>query len=347
VKVRSRAPLRLGIAGGGTDVSPYSDTYGGCVLNATVTMYAHCTIEISESSEIIFDGKDIGETFRSKLVPHLGLEGDLILHKAIYNRVVTQFNHGDPLPVKITTFSDAPPGSGLGSSSTMVVAILRAYQELLGLPLGEYDLAHLAFEIERLDCNLDGGKQDQYAATFGGFNFIEFYGDDKVIVNPLRIRNEIVNELEAHLLLYHTGLSRESSKIIQDQRRLVGFDDSNQALLAMHKVKESAYEMKEALLRGNILSMAEILKAGWNSKKKTSASITNAHVEGIYEVATQAGALATKLSGAGGGGFMMLFVEPTRRRDVEEALNCHESAGNLFNVHFENEGAQGWLVSQE
>jgi len=345
MKVRSRAPLRLGIAGGGTDVSPYSDLYGGCVLNVTVTMYAHCTIEeIPNENEIIFEAKDLGVTYRSKPVADFDLSGDLILHKAIYNRVVKEFNNNEPLAVRVTTFSDAPPGSGLGSSSTMVVSILRAYQELLGLPLGEYDLAHLAFEIERLDCSLDGGKQDQYAATFGGFNFIEFSGDDKVIVNPLRIRNEIVNELEAHLLLFHTGVSRESARIIEDQRKLVNSDEGGEALQAMHSVKESAYKMKEALLKGDVTLMSDILKESWVSKKKTSVSITNPHVEGIYNVAMSAGALSTKLSGAGGGGFMMMFVEPTLRCEVEQALIGHVNNGNLYKLHFTNKGAQAWVV---
>ena len=170
--------------------------FGGNVLNAAIDMYAYCTISTSDDGRLEFRATDLGESWSSSADTELALEGPLMLHKAIYNRVVRDFNGGKPLAVNVTTSADAPPGSGLGTSSTMVVAILRAYQELLKLPLGEYDLAQLAFDIERKDCGLAGGKQDQYAATFGGFNFMEFFADDRVIVNPLRIRVEIINEIE-------------------------------------------------------------------------------------------------------------------------------------------------------
>ena len=181
MKIRSRAPLRLGIAGGGTDVSPYSDEFGGCVLNATINMYAHAFIddEINEN-KVIFEAKDLGLRETIDLNQPLNLDGKLKLHRAVYKRVMDDFNGGNLIPMRITTYSDAPPGSGLGSSSTMVVSILEGLRQLLSLPMGEYDLAHLAYEIERIDCGLSGGKQDQYAATFGGFNFMEFNKDDHV-----------------------------------------------------------------------------------------------------------------------------------------------------------------------
>jgi D-glycero-alpha-D-manno-heptose-7-phosphate kinase len=172
------------LAGGGTDVSPYSDLYGGNILNAAIDMYAYCTIIADNNGNVEFHAADLGESWESPAKQDLAIEGPLMLHKAIYNRIVSEFNGGEPLSIKVITNADAPPGSGLGTSSTMVVAILRAYQELLKLPLGEYDLAQLAYDIERKDCGLAGGKQDQYVATFGGFNFMEFYADDRVIVNP-------------------------------------------------------------------------------------------------------------------------------------------------------------------
>ncbi len=341
LKVRARAPLRLGLAGGGTDVSPYSETYGGCVLNATISMHAYCTIELRADAQVGFDAKDLGKQWQSEAVPELAVEGELRLHKAIYNSVVAMFNDGEPLPVQVTTYSDAPPGSGLGSSSTMVVAILRAYQQLLQLPLGEYDLAQLAYRIERHDCALAGGKQDQYAATFGGFNFIEFHSDDRVIVNPLRIRDEIVNELECHMMLFFTGLSRESAKIIDDQSKIASTGNSD-FLTAMHSVKEAAQAMKESLLKSDVRRMADILAESWQAKKHTSSSVSNPLVEYIYETAMGAGALAAKLSGAGGGGFMMLFVEPTRKLEVTEALKPF--GGSPYRFHFTKGGAQGWNV---
>jgi len=339
--VRSRAPLRLGLAGGGTDVSPYSELYGGNVLNAAIDMYAYCTIVAHDEAVVDFHAADLGERCSLAAEKELVLDEPLILHKAIYNRIVRDFNHGQPLNVKVITSADAPPGSGLGTSSTMVVAILRAYQELLKLPLGEYDLAQLAYDIERNDCELAGGKQDQYAATFGGFNFMEFFADNRVIVNPLRIRDEIVNEIECSMLLYYTGRSRESANIIKDQIDSAKAADGR-SLNAMHRVKQSAVEMKEALLKAEIRSMAKILGEAWQAKREMAHSITNPLIDEIYNRAVDTGALSAKISGAGGGGFMMLFVEPTARLDVMAALA--EFDGAFYRFHFTRDGAQGWSV---
>ncbi|MEA2080639.1 MAG: dehydrogenase [Pseudomonadota bacterium] len=339
--VRSRAPLRLGLAGGGTDVSPYSELYGGNVLNAAIDMYAYCTISTSNDGELEFRAADLGERWSSTAENELALEEPLMLHKAIYNRIVRDFNDGKPIAVKVTTSADAPPGSGLGTSSTMVVAIVRAYQELLKLPLGEYDLAQLAYDIERKDCGLAGGKQDQYVATFGGFNFMEFFADNRVIVNPLRIRVEIINEIECSMLLYFTGRSRESANIIKEQIHSAGAGD-DKSLQAMHRVRQSAVEMKEALLKAEIKTMAGILGEAWQAKRDMAQSISNPLIDRIYDRALGAGALSAKISGAGGGGFMMLFVEPTTKLDVIAALSDLE--GSFYRFHFTKEGAQGWSV---
>jgi D-glycero-alpha-D-manno-heptose-7-phosphate kinase len=327
------------LAGGGTDVSPYSELYGGNVLNAAIDMYAYCTISTGTDGTLKFRAADLGESWTSSAENALPLEEPLMLHKAIYNRIVRDFNDGKPLAVDVTTSADAPPGSGLGTSSTMVVAILRAYQELLKLPLGEYDLAQLAYDIERKDCGLAGGKQDQYAATFGGFNFMEFFADNRVIVNPLRIRVEIINEIESSMLLYYTGRSRESANIIKEQIHSAGSGD-HKSLQAMHSVRQSAVEMKEALLKAEIRTMAEILGEAWRAKREMAQSITNPLIDEVYTRALEAGALSAKISGAGGGGFMMLFVEPTSKLDVMAALSDLEGA--FYRFHFTKEGAQGW-----
>lgn len=339
--VRSRAPLRIGLAGGGTDVSPYSDVYGGCILNATINMFAYTTIETRDDGQLKFHAADMTKTYESQATSVIELDQDLILHKAIYNRVVRDFNDNQPLSINVITYSDAPPGSGLGSSSTMVVSILAAYRELLKLPLGEYDLAHLAFEIERVDCQLSGGKQDQYAATFGGVNFMEFH-EDRVLVNPLRIRPEILSELENQMVLYFTGISRDSGKIIDDQIRAAGDKSSNKSLESLHLVKQHAFEMKECLLRNNIAGMSNILKASWEAKKGTSNSISNPHVEEVSELALKNGAKALKLSGAGGGGFMMIFVEPTQKYTLMQLLATTD--GQVHKFQLTQTGVQAWTV---
>jgi D-glycero-alpha-D-manno-heptose-7-phosphate kinase len=342
MKIRSKAPLRLGIAGGGTDVSPYSDEFGGCVLNATINMYAYAFIDDSVSTnEVIFEAKDLSISETLSLDETIETNGRLLLHRAVYKRVMEQYNKGVYIPLKLTTQSDAPPGSGLGSSSTMVVAMLEGFRQLLSLPLGEYDIAHLAFEIERQDCNLSGGKQDQYAATFGGFNFIEFYENDRVIVNPLRMRRFIVNEFESSLILFFTGTSRDSAKIIDDQIKSIG-DDDGQKLNAMHAVKESSYKIKELLFKADIEGMAEEFTIAWNAKKSTSSSITNELINNIESDILQAGALSMKVSGAGGGGFIMIIVEPEKRLDVLASLEKYEGRAHKF--QFTDEGAYSWTI---
>ncbi len=340
--IRTKAPLRLGLAGGGTDVSPYSDQFGGYVLNATIDMYAYCTIEVTNTNKIEIYAADTEQYFESPSVEHLDTEDSaLALHKGVYNRIVRDYNHGKPLSFRMTTHSDAVPGSGLGSSSTLVVTILNAFVEWLNLPLGEYDIANIAYKIEREDIGLSGGKQDQYAATFGGFNFMEFYEKDRVIVNPLRIKQWIIDELGASMLLYFTGVSRESAKIIDEQTSNVVMK-KQESVEAMHQLKKDALTMKESLLKGNIQHFAACLGKSWEAKKKMAHTITNREIDIVYEAVLEAGAISGKISGAGGGGFMMLCIEPTRRIDVIRTLNRFD--GKVFKFQFTKQGTVGWTL---
>ena len=338
--VRARAPLRLGLGGGGTDVSPYCDLYGGLVLNATIDKYAYTVIEPREAG-IEFVASDKQQSWRGETASELALDGQLDLHKGVYNRIVREFNRGEPLPLRLTTHTDAPPGSGLGSSSTLVVSMIKAFVEWLNLPLGEYDIARLAFEIERHDVGLSGGCQDQYAATFGGFNFMEFHPHERVVVNPLRVKNWIVSELEASLLLYFGGVSRDSARIIDEQASNVKANDAN-AIEAMHALKQEALAMKECLLKGHFDGLVESMHAGWQAKKRMASSISNPEIEASYEIARKAGMRAGKISGAGGGGFMMLLVDPVRRMEVIRALTA--TPGQIYNCHFTEIGTQGWKI---
>ena len=341
MKIRSKAPLRLGLAGGGTDVEPYSELHGGFVLNSTISLYAHCTLELTNDGYIEFIATDLGISEKHKSQSSLELNNNLDLHKGVYNRIIKDFNNNLPISFKLTTYSDSPPGSGLGSSSTMVVSILKAFVELLSLPLGEYDIAELAYQIERKDIGLSGGKQDQYAAAFGGFNFMEFSKKDKVIVNPLRVKNWIKDELEASLILYFTGVSRSSSDIIRDQIKNTN-DGQKTAIEAMHLVKNSALEMKEAVLKGNMLKFGEILEISWQAKKKMSSKITNPQIQEIFKTAKMNGAISGKISGAGGGGFIMFFVDPVKKIDVLNSLKKFN--GYEVNFNFTAGGSHGWKI---
>jgi D-glycero-alpha-D-manno-heptose-7-phosphate kinase len=351
-RVMARAPLRLGLGGGGTDVSPYSDEFGGYVLNATIDQYAYCVLELTDGVGLVFQASDRGEEIRCPAPAQFELSDPLALHKGIYNRIVREFNDGKPLPIKMTTYADVVAGSGLGTSSTMVVAILQAFDELLGLGLGEYDLAHLAYVIEREEVGLSGGKQDQYAAAFGGFNFMEFGGDGagggssargganaRVIVNPLRVKDWVVNELESSLVLFHTGQSRESARIIDEQRANVKAHNTK-SVDAMHQLKRDAVTMKEALLKGDLTAFTACLGKSWEAKKDLAASITNSDIDRIFTAAIGAGAQAGKVSGAGGGGVIMFMVDPARKMDVLRALGPFD--GRVINCHFTQRGAESW-----
>ena len=340
MKVRSKAPLRLGIAGGGTDVSSYSEKYGGMVLNATISLYAHTFIsdEIHED-KIIFEALDLGVTEEFKIDNFETAKSKLPLHKAVLMRIINEFNKGQYFPIKISTFSDVPPGSGLGSSSTIVVAMVEALRQYLVVPMGEYEIAKLSYDIERNDCNLTGGKQDQYAATFGGFNLIEFYKDDTVIVNPLKIRRYIINELESSLILYFSGASRDSAKIIDDQ---INSLKDNDKLKAMHLVKDLTTKIKEELFKGNIDGLANEFKRAWKAKKDTSPSIINERIQEVENILNESGVKALKVSGAGGGGFMMIFVDPEKKYEVEKKLESY--GGYSQNFQFVSEGCNSWTV---
>lgn len=338
--IRSKTPLRLGLAGGGTDVSPFCDEYGGCVLNVTINMYSYCTLRPTKNGKIKFISPDRNIAVEYESVAKLDIDDVLPLHKGVYNRIVKEFNGGEPLSFEMTTYSDAPAGSGLGTSSTMVVTILRAYQEWLNLPLGEYDMAQLAYDIERKDLMLAGGKQDQYAATFGGLNFIEFFDHDKVIVNPLRIKKWIKNEMENSIILYYTGTSRDSGKIILEQTKAT---KNEKSLQAMMEIKQQTFAMKEAVLKGEFSKIVDCLNQNWQAKKKTASVISNPQIEETYQFIISHGGKAAKISGAGGGGFMIIWCDPAKRYELIHALK-NRGEGKTKVVDFVEKGAQVWTI---
>jgi D-glycero-alpha-D-manno-heptose-7-phosphate kinase len=337
---RSKAPLRIGLAGGGTDVSPYSDLYGGAILNATVSLYAYANIEPLPDNSIIMQTLDRKEEQRFEWAAELPINGKLDLLKGVYNHI--QKKYGVPLTgFKLSTFVDAPAGSGLGTSSTLVVAIIGVFAEMLRLPLGEYDIAQLAYEIERKDLQMAGGKQDQYAATFGGVNYMEFFEDDKVIVNPLRIKQQYLFELENNLLLYYTSTSRESAKIIEKQSSNV-VNKQSKSIEAMHQLKQQAQMMKEALLKGRLHEIGEILDFGFQQKRQMAEGISNSLMDEIYETAKKGGATGGKISGAGGGGFMIFYCPGTTKYHVQEMLD--QFGGYCKPYRFTEHGVTSWTV---
>lgn len=337
---RSKAPLRIGLAGGGTDVSPYSNNFGGAILNATVSLFAYANIELLNEKKIIVQALDRKEIQEFTWLSELPINGTLDLLKGVYNRIQKDYKIPET-GFRLSTFVDAPAGSGLGTSSTLVVAILGAFVEWLKLPLGDYDIAHYAYQIEREDLKLTGGKQDQYAATFGGVNFMEFYDEDKVIVNPLRIRSQYLHELENNLVLYFTATSRESAAIIDEQVKNVN-NKNEKSIQAMHQLKEQARRMKEALLMGKLDQFGEILDFGFQQKRLMANNISNSRIEEIYEAAIIAGASGGKISGAGGGGFMIFYCPKNTRHSVVAALE--KFGGEVKNYTFTKYGLTTWCA---
>lgn len=330
--------MRIGLAGGGTDVSPYSDVYGGAILNATISLYAHATIQTLDENVIVIQAADRQEEQQFDWTTSLPIDGKLDLAKGVYNRIQKDYGIRQK-GFRLTTYVDAPAGSGLGTSSTLVVAIIGAFVEMLRLPLGEYDIAHYAYEIERNDLQLAGGRQDQYAATFGGVNYMEFYGDDKVIVNPLRIKQQYLNEMENNLVLYFTSTSRESAKIITEQVKNVN-QKNEKSIEAMHQLKEQARMMKEALLKGRLHEIGEILDFGFKQKRQMAHNISNSSIEELYEAAKKAGATGGKISGAGGGGFMTFYCPNNCRYNVINELK--HFGGEIKNYQFTQSGLDTW-----
>ncbi|APT76071.1 GHMP kinase [Marinitoga sp. 1137] len=340
MQIRSRVPLRISFGGGGTDVSPYCDKYGGYVINTTINRYATVTLKPTENKDIIIKSIDYDKTIKFDIDQFLAYDGQLDLIKGVINYMKENYNINQGFELYIQ--NDAPPGSGLGSSSAICVALIGAFQKWLNLPLTPYDIAELAFKIERIDLKIKGGRQDQYAAAFGGFNFMEFY-DSKTIVNPLKLREEIINELNHSLVIAYVGGSHNSSEILEKQIKNVK-NKNEKSVEAMHEIKEIAVEMKNALVIGKLGKFGLLMDKAWNYKKQMADGITNEKIDRIYEEAKKSGALGGKISGAGGGGFMFFFADIDKRYEVIKALK--NEGAEIINYTFEDKGLHTWKVER-
>ncbi|MEI7690678.1 MAG: GHMP kinase [bacterium] len=335
VVIRSKAPLRISFCGGGTDVSPYPEERGGVVLSVTIDKYAYSTLATRNNGHISIKSLDYDMIAKYKISDKLIYDGELDLVKGVINK----FGYNKGLDLFI--HSDAPPGSGLGSSSTMVVCLIGVFKELLKKPLTNYDIAELAYEIERKDLKIGGGMQDQYAATFGGFNFIEF-NKDNVIVNPLRVSDKIVNELQYRLLLCYTGKTRLSANIIKNQKQSY-IDKKIEVVNALDDMKRLAIEMKCSLLQGRLDDFGDILHEAWVKKRCLDKNISNAQIDDLYEVARKNGATGGKILGAGGGGYLLVFCPFEKKHIIAKRLE--ETGGQIVNFAFDFNGLQTWEVN--
>ena len=341
--VFAKAPLRMALAGGGTDLEPYWSKYGGVVLNATIDQYAYCKIEpcvCNHEKCWSFKSVDLGieerhDFYSTPFMQGEYVDSDLQLLVNTYQYLTAKT---DRHPVKITTYVEAPPGSGLGSSSALVVALVAAIAEYHKIPLGEYDIAEYAVEIERNICDMPGGKQDQFAAAFGGFNFTEFLQDGRTIVNPLRLNYKTQNMMELSTVLYYVGKPRSNSRVIENTAK--GLVDSEVVLNATHKIKDACIDYKRSLLTGDFKRISELMETYWKSKLETNPHVASPEILDAYEYALQNGATGAKISGAGGGGHMVLFTEFERRHELITALK--EKEGRVVPFKFVKHGVDVW-----
>lgn len=335
--VRSRAPLRISFSGGGTDVAPYPAKYGGAVLSTSIDQYAYCTVDEAPSSHgfaLSSADLEINEIYPD--LSSVTYNGRLDLAKAVVRTMVSD----DAKKFRLSLVSEAPPGSGLGSSSSLMVATIKAVSEFQGFPLDRYSLAEMAYKLERVELGIKGGYQDQYAATFGGFNFIEFL-PDKTIVNPLRVSPEIVQELHACLILVDLGRSRLSSDILS--RQITSYEREDSVVMeSLHKIKSNAYEMKSILLRGRLDKFGELLRTEWDLKKRLDRMISNETIDSLYKGSLGNGALGGKILGAGDGGHMLFFVDMQKKRGLLKYLVTQGYRQVPFN--FDSQGVVAWKV---
>ena len=333
--IRSRAPLRIGLAGGGTDVDPYASEKGGAVFNTTIAKYAYCTITPNDSNKMSIESTNYGRHEVPLDGGPLPLDGNMDLVKAVTNHF--EIEQG----FKMLLQSDAPPGSGLGGSSTVIVAAIAAIADWVGKKMTGHEMAQLAYELERVDIGLKGGKQDQYAAVFGGFNLMKFRSDG-VDVNSVKIKENTLKELQYRSVLCYTGNVRESANIIESQVRSYQKGDNEKAL---DETKTIALEMAAALEKDDIEETGRLLDLGWKYKKQFTDKITNPEIDKLYNVAKYAGAIGGKVSGAGGGGFMFFICDYDKKFIVSEQLMKH--GATVTDFMFEPNGVTAWRSGDE
>ena len=331
--IRCKAPLRLSFGGGGTDVEPYMTERGGSVINATINKYAYGTLVPRAGKKIQIKALDLDLTASYEGAETYDFTGKLDLATAVLR------NFRPDRGFDIYMHCEAPPGSGLGSSSTVIVSLIGLFKEWLSKSYDKYEMAELAYKLERIDLGLEGGKQDQYASSFGGFNFIEFK-NSKVVVNPLRISRTVINELEYRSLLVYTGKTRLSANIISDQKDKY---ERGVNIEALDSTKGLAIQIKDTLVRGDLNSFGDFLNEGWNLKKKFASNVSSTEIDNMYAAAMKNGALGGKITGAGGGGFMYLFCEFDKKHDVVQAVK--ELGGEIYDFSFDLKGYQTWRTA--
>jgi D-glycero-alpha-D-manno-heptose-7-phosphate kinase len=325
----ARAPLRISLAGGGTDLEAYYGKYGGAVVSLTIDKYFYVFISPSDSQHIQVSSSDYQTFYRQRLDESPLWDGDLRLPKAIIN------HFGVDTGLSIFLASQVPPGTGLGSSSTVTVALIKALAVLRGQRLSRAEIAALACRVEIDELGMPIGRQDQYAAAFGGLNFIQF-SPEGVLVQPLQLPDGVSEALERRLMLFFTGRSRNSGQILSEQKRS---SERNRATVieALHVIKQAALDMRRDLVDGNVAAVGTGLHLSWLAKRQLAHGISDPWIDQWYEAARAAGATGGKIAGAGGGGFLLLYAEPECQELVTQTLQTNGLS--RLDFRFESGGA--------
>jgi len=318
-----RSPVRISFAGGGTDLPAYYEQFGGAVLSAAINKYFYTILGKRNDGRIQIISSDlrIFEAWRD--IAALNIEGS-----GLEIPVAVLKDLGRDVSIDLFLASEIPPGTGLGSSASVCVNLLKTITTYLHQPLSKHDLAERAFEIARGMLKRHVGKQDEYAAAFGGLNFITFHSDGGTQVDALDVSPTVVQELQQNLMLFFTGSSHHSWTILEEQEKSTRAH-KGPAVEALHEVRALAERMRKTLERGDLSSFGSLLDEAWQAKKRVSHQISNSRIDQLYELARENGALGGKITGAGGGGFLLLYCEPARREFVRSALSSqglHEMA---------------------
>jgi D-glycero-alpha-D-manno-heptose-7-phosphate kinase len=333
--IRSRSPVRISFAGGGTDVSPYTEDHGGCVINAAINKYAYATLELRDDNKIHFKSSDYNKELTFGSINDMKYDGDLDLFKSVVK-------HYKKSGINLSLRVEAPPRSGLGSSGSAFASLIGLFNHLKREhALTDYEIAELAYDLERKELKNPGGRQDQYVTVFGGINFIEFKGNDFVRVNPLKLSKNTIYELEKNLVIVNVGIRKQSGDIISDQTKRYK-ENKEEVIRALQKNKEFAIEMKKALLRNDLNSFGKLLHNAWEEKKKYSSMISNDRIDNFYNKAKAAGAIGGKVSGAGGGGHMLFYCKPNTEITVANVLE--KLGAKIVPFTFDFKGLQTWEV---
>ena len=334
--VSTRAPLRVGLAGGGTDIKKFYLKNGGSVVNFAIKKFHHIYVKPTENNEYIYINHNTNKSYLFEIENNYSKSEEHYLISGTISHFLNEFKL-DPLGLEISIFSDAPRGSGLGSSSSLVVGLISTLCSIYSINLNNNKIADLAYKIERIKLNLDGGTQDQYVCAYGGLNFIEFQKNDENIVSPLILDSETKFHFESHFISFFTGISRHSEEIIKDQKNSIS---KKSKIDLMNSLNENSFEMKNAILLKKFDLIPTLLNRNFKIKKNVSDKVSNPKIDMLINEIKKIGVLGSKISGAGGGGFVSCYINPRMRGEIYNYLNSNKMI--YFNCNIHDEGIKSF-----